>query len=211
MEDKERLLRRIISKAHSATAMIDEYLTMFAIGAGEMELVCEKVNLRQEVIQRAMDNQREAMAKRGMSAGIDIPGNLEVVCDPRYIQIVYNNLVNNAAKYGTENSQIYIDYVTSQDGDHQFSVASAGGWIGEGDRERIFEKYVHLEASGTGIGLHTTREIIEAHGGNIRVVPCYFDGGKCIPADPEREGTLAADLLTGNNFVFTLPACDDVI
>jgi signal transduction histidine kinase len=211
-EDKrERFLYRIVSRAESASTMIEEFLTLSAISLGELKIATRRLNLYNEVIEKALDQQRAAMAERGMSARIDVPGELEVVCDSRYIQIVYNNLIANATKYGTIGTEIYLGYVGPRDGYHYFSVINAGDWIREGDRERIFEKHVTLGGRGTGIGLHTAREIIRQHSGDIWVEPCYFARGRWIAEKSIGNETMIAEeyldkLLTGNSFVFTIPA-----
>jgi signal transduction histidine kinase len=145
-----------------------------------------------------------------MSAIVHVPENLEVICDPYYIRIVYNNLISNAIKYGTANTQIQIGYPGMKDEYHRFNVANVGEWIKEGDRRRIFEKYVTLGRRGTGVGLHTTMRIIKEHGGDIRVNPCYFDERNYVAFDPETEEPIALEkpidsLIKGNNFVFTIP------
>jgi|GEM_PF-1235132 len=210
-DQKERFLYRIISRAAAASAMIEEYLTLSAISAGNLKIAPKRVNFHNEVIEKVMDHQREAMAEKGMSARIDIPGELEVVCDPGYVQIAYNNLVTNAIKYGTIGTEIHLGYVGPQNGYHYFDVANIGKWIEEGDREKIFEKYVTLGRRGTGIGLHTTREIVREHGGDIWVEPCYFATGRYITEKSIAKETMISEeyldkLPTGNSFVFTIPA-----
>jgi signal transduction histidine kinase len=210
-DQKERFLYRIISRAESASAMIDEYLTLSAISAGNLRVAPKRVNFYNEVTENVMDRQRETMAEKGMSARIDIPWELEVVCDPRYIQIVYNNLMTNATKYGTIGTEIYLGYVGPQRGYHYFNVANIGEWIKAGDREKVFEKYVTLGRRGTGIGLHTTKEIVKEHGGDIWIEPCYFATGRFIAQQSMGKETMISEeyldqLPTGNSFVFTLPA-----
>ena len=100
---------------------------------------------------------------------------------------------------------IYIGHTGPRDSYHQFNVANAGEWIKEDDRKRVFEKYVRLGRRGTGIGLHTTMEIISKHGGDIWVDPCYFSEGKLIAAESVNSQRTATELPTGNNFIFTLP------
>ena len=203
-DTKDRFLSRIISRAESALGMIEEYLRLSKISAGELEINPKKITFCEEVIKDALDNQREAIAEKGMNTMVDIPGELEIVCDPEYIQIVYNNLISNATKYGTPGTDIQLGYSGMLDAHHYFNVANVGEWIKVGDRKRIFEKYVTLGKRGTGIGLHATMQIVKKHGGNIWVEPCYFVEGKCIPA---RSMIREADdnVLTGNNFVFTIP------
>jgi signal transduction histidine kinase len=206
MEQKERFLQRIITRAEGARAMIEEYLTLSAISAGQMNIAPEKVRLYGEVIEKVLDHQKEIIIEKEMTPRIDVPRKLEVVCDPRYIQIVYNNLVSNAAKYGTRGTEIYLGHIKPQNDHHHFNVANAGEWIKEGDRERIFEKYVRLGRRGTGIGLHTATEIVRKHGGDIWVEPCYFAEGKCIAAKSMTEKVAMTAGLKGNSFVFTIPA-----
>jgi len=210
-DQKERFLYRIVSRAESASAMIEEYLALSVISAGNLKIVPKRVNLYNEVIEEVMDHQKEAMAEKGMSARIDIPWELEVVCDPRYIQIVYNNLITNATKYGTIGTEIHLSHVGPQDGYHYFNVANMGEWIKEGDRGKIFEKFVTLGKRGTGIGLQTTKEILNKHGGDIWVEPCYFATGRFISVESIVRETMISEeyldqLPTGNSFVFTLPA-----
>ena len=203
-DSKEKFLSRIVSRAESALGMIEEYLALSKISAGELEIVPKKVNLCDEVIEKVLDDQREAMDEKGMSASVDIPGQLEVICDPGYIRIVYDNLISNATKYGTANTEIQLDYSGVRDGCHYFNVANIGEWIKKSDRKRIFEKYVTLGKRGTGIGLHATMQINKKHGGDNWVEPCYFIEGKCIA---EKSIIKAANdrLLVGKNFVFTIP------
>jgi signal transduction histidine kinase len=210
-DKKERFLYRIVARGESASAMIEEYLTLSAISAGNLKVTPKRVNFYSEVIEKVLDHQRETMAEKGMSARTDIPGELEIVCHPGYIQIVYNNLISNAAKFGTTGTEIYLGYVEPQNGYHYFNVANVGKWIRKGDRERIFEKYVTLGRRGTGIGLHTAREIVREHGGDIWVEPCYFAMGRCVgKRSIVKEAMIAEEYLdklpTGNNFVFTIPA-----
>lgn len=200
---KEKFLNRIVTRAENALTMIEEYLILSRICAGEAKVEPKRVNFYTEVIQKTLDDQREAMVEKKIRARIEIPEDLEVVCDLKYILIVYNNLISNAVKYGTPATEIYIGYSGMRDGYHSFNVANVGEWINEGDRKKIFEKFVTLGRRGTGVGLHATQEIIQQHGGKIWVEPCYFIEGMCLA---EKAIIKKADetLLTGNNFVFTI-------
>lgn len=202
-DQKEKFLNRIITRAERALGMIEEYLILSRICAGELELDLKRVQFSTDVIQKALDDQREALAEKEMSARLEIPEDLEVVCDPKYILIVYNNLISNAVKYGTPATEIYIGYSGLRDGYHSFNVANVGEWIKEEDRKKIFEKFVTLGRRGTGVGLHATQEIIQQHDGKIWVEPCYFIEGMCLA---EKTIIKKADemLITGNNFVFTI-------
>jgi signal transduction histidine kinase len=65
-------------------------------------------------------------------------------------------------------------------------VADDGPGIPEADRERVFERFTRLDAArgagtgGTGLGLAIAREIVERHGGTIRVDPDRDDGARLV-------------------------------
>jgi signal transduction histidine kinase len=200
---KEKFLNRIVTRAERALGMIEEYLMLSRICAGEVAFDLKRINFYTDVIQQALDDQREALAENGMSVRLEIPEKLEVVCDPEYMRIVYNNLISNATKYGTTETEIALGYSGLREDYHSFNVANVGEWIKESDRKRIFEKFVTLGRRGTGVGLHATQEIIQQHGGKIWVEPCYFIEGMCLA---EKAIIKKADetLLTGNNFIFTI-------
>ena len=210
-DKKERFLYRIVARAESASTMIEEFLTLSAISMGELKMSPKRLNFCNEIVEKALDQQKETMAERGMNARVNIPGELEIVCDPGYIQIVYDNLLNNAVKYGAVSTEIYLGYTGPQDGYHKFTVINVGEWIKENDRERIFQKYMTLGRRGTGLGLHTAREIIRSHGGDIWVEPCYFATGRWIAEESIADETMIAEeyldkLVKGNSFVFSIPA-----
>ena len=210
-DQKQKFLGRIVVRAENGLAMVDEYLRLSAINAGEMETSLQKVNIYSEVVKKVLDGQREAMEERAVRASIEIPKDLEIVCDPGYIQILYSNLISNAVKYGTAKTEIYIGYYGVRDDHYYFNVANVGEWIKENDRKRIFEKYVTLGRRGTGIGLYATMQIVKKHGGDIWVEPCYFASGTCIAANSVIEETTVEEksnnrLIPGNNFVFTISA-----
>ena len=55
------------------------------------------------------------------------------------------------------------------------SVGDDGAGIGEGDRERVFDRFVRLDEArsvdvgGAGLGLAIVRDIVRAHGGTVSV------------------------------------------
>ncbi len=201
---KHRVSNGSMSRGESALGVIGESLALLRITFGRMEIASKKVNFYKEVVEKALDDQRERIAEKGMGITVHIPDELEVTCDPKCIQIVYNNLVSSAIEYGNADTEIYIGYFGLLDKHHYFNVAYSGEWIRENDRERIFGKHMSLGNKGAGLELYIAMKIIKKHGGDIWVEPCYFVEGKYILARSMiRE---ASDrLMTGNNFVFTIP------
>jgi signal transduction histidine kinase len=91
-----------------------------------------------------------------------------VQTDRASIQHVLMNLVVNATKFSPPGAPVSVD--VRRDGEWvRFSISDHGPGIPAADRDRIFEKFVRLEAGGIGVGLglFICRALVEAMGGTI--------------------------------------------
>lgn len=110
-------------------------------------------------------------------------------CDSKMIQVVWQNLIENAIKYSNPGGKIFIS-IKDHNNEIQASIKDTGIGINTADKEKIFEKFfrapnaVEKDENGTGLGLFTTKEIIKNHNGKI-----WFE-------NPKEGGTI---------FYFTLP------
>ncbi|GAA2404229.1 hypothetical protein GCM10010191_09910 [Actinomadura vinacea] len=95
---------------------------------------------------------------------------------------VLANLMDNAQRHARHEVEIEV---CRSNGSAMLTVSDDGDGIAEADRERIFERFVRLDASrkrdggGTGLGLAITREIARAHQGTLEVGESA-DGGACF-------------------------------
>ena len=118
--------------------------------------------------------------------------------DPSRIEQVFVNLLENAAKYAGNPGFVEISSCTLERGGKRFveiSLLDKGPGIAEIDRERVFESGVRLifgnSEPGSGLGLHISRRIARAHGGDLRVIG--------------HTGRSAGTVATGSVFVMSLP------
>jgi len=205
-EKRKELYDRIISRSQHGLKTVENFLIYSKIKAGELEITPVKINFYSEVIKEILDFHTGYALERGVKFFCKVPQDLEVVCDPVYVQVVYNNLITNAIKYGGEKIYILLSYQDKNDDYHYFNVANTGEIISEEDREKIFQRYVSKKVGGSGIGLDVSKELVEKHQGKIWVEPCYFIAEDCFReedidklSEEERE-----NLIKGNNFVFTI-------
>lgn len=96
---------------------------------------------------------------------------LTLEADPRLIEMVLTNLIDNACKYSGEN--ITITVLSSEvKGKTFLRVMDNGPGIAKEHIQRIFERFYRVESSreasrGTGLGLSIVKHIIMKHGGRI--------------------------------------------
>jgi PAS domain S-box-containing protein len=100
--------------------------------------------------------------------------SLEMVIDADLIRTALYNLIENAVDACIENKETIehrIDFLVEQDGTVvRFVVQDTGEGMQLSNTDSVFDLFYSTKGhSGTGIGLHVTRKIIQKHGGAITV------------------------------------------
>ncbi len=94
--------------------------------------------------------------------------------DQKKISWVINQLIENAVKYSSSDSQIHVTLI-SQLENINLSISDSGIGIPEDKIDEIFEPFHQLDGSstrkagGVGLGLALAKKIVEAHGSTINV------------------------------------------
>jgi signal transduction histidine kinase len=94
--------------------------------------------------------------------------------DRHQLARLLRNLCDNAARYASGCVELRLG---DRDGAAVLDVIDDGPGIPAAERERVFDRFVRLDASrdrsagGAGLGLAIAREIARAHGGDLGVVP----------------------------------------
>ncbi|MEM7633498.1 MAG: HAMP domain-containing sensor histidine kinase [Pseudomonadota bacterium] len=96
----------------------------------------------------------------------------EIHGDIRLLHRMVRNLLENAVKYGRPP---VIANVTA-DGDQAIlTISDTGGGIPDGLHDKVFQPFYrvhgHQNVKGYGLGLPLVRQIAEAHGGSVSIVP----------------------------------------
>ena len=104
-----------------------------------------------------------------IGAGLD--GPLPVQADPRRLQQVLLNLLDNAraAIEGIEGGRIGIEAQRTDAGARELAVCDSGSGVPEEIRDSLFQPFVSRRPDGTGLGLAIVARIMQAHGGSVRL------------------------------------------
>jgi signal transduction histidine kinase len=135
-----------------------------------------------DVAERLMPQVHAAGCELRLEIGAPIQGRW----DRFRIDQVVTNLITNAVKYGERKPiRIIVEKVA---GEARLIVADQGMGIAPEHHGRIFERFERAvegtAISGLGLGLYITRQIIEAHGGSIRVESAIGKGATFIVSLP---------------------------
>jgi light-regulated signal transduction histidine kinase (bacteriophytochrome) len=95
-----------------------------------------------------------------------------ISADPTLITRLFQNLIENALKYRSQDAPRIVISAVKQDDGWTFCVADNGKGIEPAEAETIFQPFRQSEKnkgrySGIGLGLATCKRIVERHGGRI--------------------------------------------
>jgi two-component system, sensor histidine kinase and response regulator len=160
--------------------MVNMLLEVYRYEAGRKTLSMISVDLRQllaEVIQ--------ALAPIAMDKRLQIQSNLsewdapvEVMGDRLELHRVFTNLIGNAVKFtDTGSVSVYLRASSPSTASHSSSrlvkieIADTGPGIPPEQKETLFQPFWHgkHQRSGSGLGLHLSRQIVMIHQGKIQV------------------------------------------
>ncbi len=100
------------------------------------------------------------------------PMELELHADEKQISQVLINLVKNAFQANEENDRpkIKISAKIGDSGRPEIKVTDNGPGISEELMDKIFVPFFTTKEAGSGIGLSVSRQIMQMHGGNLKIV-----------------------------------------
>ena len=100
---------------------------------------------------------------------INLPdGDVSLKCDPRKMEGVMSNLLNNAVHAVDGQGEVDVE-MSSDSKNLTVKVKDSGPGIPEKDLEKIFEPMFTTKTTGTGLGLVICKSIVEQHGGTLSV------------------------------------------
>ena len=167
------MIERAEHQSWGMNRLLDDLLDVKRIAERKFTLLCEETDL-ESIVRRSVGAVMPALASKGHTLTMSLPPErVELFVDPVRIEQVLSNLLHNAIKYTQDGGKLSIACTVCRDA-VALSLSDTGEGIPEELLERIFQPFQQLNpaphrSSGIGVGLFLAREIIEKHGGNIRV------------------------------------------
>ncbi len=176
--------------ARMQVQMVDDLLDVSRIISGKLRLSVQPIDLGSIII-AAVDGLRPAAEAKEMrlQLQLDSPAG-QVSGDPDRLQQVAWNLISNAIKFTPKGGRVLVrlERVESL---VELIVSDTGQGIAPGFLPHVFDRFRQADATttrafgGLGLGLAIVRQLVESHGGTVRV-------------DSEGEGL-------GSTFTVSLP------
>ena len=174
------LVGQATDQTRRLSTLSGELLDLTQLRLGSFKVDRQECDLRALVFQAVSQLNGES-SRCGVTIQVLADGPVPLHADPTRIVQVVTNLVSNAIKYG-QGKPVEVS-VGQRDGFATVQVRDNGPGIPKSQHSWVFERYQRGDwngrASGLGLGLFITRQIVEAHQGTI-VLDSEEGAGACF-------------------------------
>lgn len=174
-EERRRFLAVISHHADRLQAIIDDLLSLSRIEFDvDRGMIALETTCLESLLQRVVQTYASRAAERGIALTLVCDPELSVPACATLLEQAVGNLVDNAVKFGGDNSEVTIT-AGRKDQTVEICVADHGPGIERQHLGRIFERFYRVDQGrtrtlgGTGLGLAIVRHIAIAHRGTVTV------------------------------------------
>ncbi|MBF6600372.1 MAG: HAMP domain-containing histidine kinase [Dehalococcoidia bacterium] len=172
-DERARAVRVIDAESRRVLHMVEELLDLTRIEAGQQRMELAAVDAA-DLVGQIRDVFAMRATEQAITLDIDLPGQPAVVqADFDRIEQVLGNLVDNAFRHTPAGGRIVVGARPAAGSMVELFVTDTGGGIAPDDVQHVFERFYRsadeASGSGSGLGLAIAREIVRAHGGEMRV------------------------------------------
>lgn len=166
----EQAVTHSLEEVEHMTCLVEDLLELARMDSPQYKLVKEEVSL-QKVVSDRLERLRTSVTNRGICLKTTFAKEpVRRVLDARRIGQVVTNLMVNAIRSLDQGGKIDIKVFEESDR-AVIEICDTGPGIPEQVRARLFEPFVTTRSGGTGLGLAIVRKLVEAHDGQIHLLP----------------------------------------
>jgi two-component system, OmpR family, phosphate regulon sensor histidine kinase PhoR len=170
-----KLIDGLHRNAERLARILADLLDLSRLDAGQYRLELAEVPVP-AAIEGALTAIEPSAGRRGVGVEVAAPAGLAVRADPKALDQILVNLLDNAVKYTRPEGHVWV--LARPDGDAvRIEIRDDGPGIADKHRERVFERFYRAdpsrarEAGGTGLGLSIVKHLVESMDGTVGVEP----------------------------------------
>jgi len=191
-ENAKALVANSLASSRKLLKIVEDLLSISKIEEGRFGYNFEPVEPL-GFFEKILEEEMPRVNRSGIRLYFDKPKEPlpNVLLDQAKISMVVSNLIDNAIRYNVPNGEITVSLKKSAEGPFiEVAVKDTGIGIPPEEMGKVFGKFfrssnaVKFQTDGSGLGLYIAKNIVQAHGGNIRA---------------------ESELNRGTTFAFTLP------
>ncbi len=168
---QQQLIASTLKETKRLDLLTNNILISSRFEAGSYVEKKQEINFS-EIIKACLKNFADSFSPREIHQNIE--NNIFVEGENLLLQMLVNNVIDNAIKYSPKASLIKVELHQSN-GSAIFKIIDEGKGIAEAEKKLIFEKFYRSgseetrTAKGTGLGLYLCKKIAAEHKGKIFV------------------------------------------
>jgi len=170
-----KLIDGLHRNAERLARILADLLDLSRLDAGQYRLDIAPVPVR-SITEQSLTAVEPQAQKRNVEVSVDIPEAITVRADPKALDQILVNLIDNGVKYTRAEGHVWVE--AREVGDTvRIEVRDDGPGIADKHRARVFERFYRAdpsrsrEAGGTGLGLSIVKHLVESMGGEVGVEP----------------------------------------
>lgn len=172
-EEQDKLIQKAYESNERVLAIVNDLLVLSHTEEVSISCNFQQIDLC-VLLEKILFEFKEETDKKGIRLILKKPeGSIPLIkCDEEMMRVVVQNLVENSIKYSDPGEEVLVTVEQNKD-DIQLRVHDNGIGINDEDKDRVFEKFFRAKNAmdkdkiGSGLGLFTTKNIIERHKGKI--------------------------------------------
>lgn len=167
----EEKAKQVIQEVDSINHIISQLLYLARFDSGNLSIVKKAVPLH-DVLRSIRNKWQSRFLEKNMSMLVDIPENTLVEADFGLLEMILENLVSNAVKYGNVGGELRCSW---QNDTRTLTLSDNGPGIPQQHLPRIFERFYRTDVPGsssvqsTGLGLYIVKMLTDIQGIQMEV------------------------------------------
>lgn len=169
VEKQEKLINNTIDETDRLNTLCNNILFAAQLDGGLYRSAKQKIDLS-KLVETCTHNFKTRFAKRKFEVFIN--ENIYLEGEELLLQMMVNNLIDNALKYSPEKAAVKIELV-SINNKIELRIADGGIGISDKEKKKVFEKFYRVgdentrKTKGSGLGLFLSKKIMQDHNGKI--------------------------------------------
>lgn len=172
-EEDTNAFRQIFKSTDELNRFITGILELSKIESNRLSLQLEQKDVN-SLVEAAAESLRPIASNKRIRLTLNLEPMFPIKIDPRLIQKVIVNVIDNAIKYSDDGKEVRVS--TREVGERvEISVADEGIGMSAHEIENLFSRFYRAKNDSTathkghGLGLYLTKYFVEAHEGEVRV------------------------------------------
>jgi len=168
---RQKFIQMTLQETHRLHSLTSNILVASQLEDGAYKRSVEELDLSQLTIS-CIEDFRQRFTERKWE--MDIEPEIAIEGDALLLEIMINNLLENAHKYSPKSKPIIVTLKRKQN-EAMLQVKDEGPGVPDREKKKIFDKFYRIgneevrKTKGTGLGLHLVKKIAKDHRADINV------------------------------------------